>query len=282
MGYCDCHPWEELGDSSLEKQLLSLKKGEKTPLLERSLYFAKKDAEARHNQQSLLSHLNLPLSHFLITNIGQWSQHDLQNLRKRGYTHIKIKMGRNLESEIRNLYYLFYQTPFTLRLDFNESLSLEVFEYFLDSISALMPAIEFIEDPIPYHRADWAYLQQKYSVALACDRHVRQGVGDPLSCQYLIAKPAIQDVQSLMDPKQITLITSYLDHPLGQVYAAYMAAELQKKEGVQKVHGLHSHYAYEFNPFSQELAWASHRFKVPAGMGCGFDVLLQNQQWVPL
>jgi O-succinylbenzoate synthase len=47
IGYADCFPWPELGDATLDEQLASLKKREVTSLLERSITFAKVDAEAR-------------------------------------------------------------------------------------------------------------------------------------------------------------------------------------------------------------------------------------------
>ena len=47
VGYSDIFPWPELGDEPLAQQISMLGKGQLTPLIEQSIWLAKKDAALR-------------------------------------------------------------------------------------------------------------------------------------------------------------------------------------------------------------------------------------------
>ena len=67
VGYADLHPWTELGDAPLSKQVRSLGGATPTRLARNSLRFAQLDAEARARGQSLWTGLaRIPASHFLL------------------------------------------------------------------------------------------------------------------------------------------------------------------------------------------------------------------------
>lgn len=282
MGYADCHPWEELGDKSLQQQLDLLRKGVLTSLTARSLYFAEQDAKARDCKQPLLDCSDAPSSHFLITDLGQWSPEDSRKLVEWGYTHVKIKMGRSLEQEMILLDRFLSMYAFKVRLDFNEKLNKQQFEDVLSKISHLLVWIDFIEDPFPYHEKEWTIIQKTYGIKLACDRQVEKAVGKQEACQFLVCKPAIQTLDTCRHRSQTTIVTSYLDHPLGQLTAAYTAAQLESGSTKKGVHGLQSHHAYHPTAFSSSLSWNSPIFKIPAGSGFGFDELLEKQTWLRL
>ena len=63
-GFADVHPWPELGDAPLERQLTMLARGETTALTRRSLELARIDSDARARSVSLFAGLTIPLSHW--------------------------------------------------------------------------------------------------------------------------------------------------------------------------------------------------------------------------
>lgn len=257
-GYADCHPWPELGDLPIEEQLNLLKEGVKTALTKRSLHYAGLDREARKRKISLFQGLKIPKSH-------------LYSEASSGT--IKIKVGRHPVKDLE-LLKCFVGKPLTLRLDANERFTEEQFSIFLEMITPLHKQIEFIEDPFPYDPKRWkAYTQ----VPLACDRQSDIALQYPDSQKVLIVKPAINDPEKYKNASNKLVVTSYLDHPFGQVCAAYEAARL-----TQEVCGLLSHLVYPNDRFSQSLSIVERRLIPPKGTGFGFDSLLNTLSWEPL
>lgn len=278
IGYTDCHPCPELGDKLLLDQLKLLNQGHYTPLIQCSLQMARLDAEARAESKHLLSDCKVPLSHYLIPNFLNWHESDFKQLLEDGHTHLKLKLGRHVEEEAKELVKTFSGLPFKLRLDFNEALGETRFTEFLKHIEPIKHSIDFIEDPFPFDPVKWKAIQEQFGVALACDRHVAVALNHPGSAARLIVKPAIHTqgwIQSL--PADQVIITSYLDHPLGQVAAAYMAGQV-KSHAIHPA-GLLSHQSYKVNPFSQWLTWKGAHFEPSPGTGFGFDEELAQLSW---
>ncbi|MDB4734992.1 hypothetical protein OAF62_04645, partial [Akkermansiaceae bacterium] len=75
---------------------------------------------------------------------------------------------------------------------------------------------------------------------------------------------------------QRVVVTSYLDHPIGQCFAAYEAG----KSGIREICGLQSHGVFVANPFSEELGELSPAFRPPVEKGLGFSDLLGGMDWV--
>lgn len=279
VGYADCHPWPELGDLPLQIQLNRLKDKSPTMLTRCSLRFAQIDAQARKKKQPLLCEGRIPKSHFLATDFFSWSDEEVNRVRQNGFTHLKIKLGRNIDQEICQLL-KFNHTSLLLRFDFNESQTYDSFQRFLDKVAPLKPSIDFIEDPFPFHAKQWEKIQREGWI-LACDRHAVHANQHPYAAEVLIIKPAIQQEAEWKNwTNQRRVVTSYLDHPLGQLTAAY-AATLIDPDALD-VHGLLSHHAYIPNPFSQKLAALGPSFKVPAGEGFGFESELAKLPWKTL
>lgn len=264
-GYADCHPWPALGDFPIEKQLSLLAEGNVTYLTHACQLHARMDADARGRKEHLLSNLMIPKSHFLITNILECSPEQLSDVFLQGFSHVKIKMGKNLEAETEILLGLFKESPLKIRLDFNERLSQESFDLFCERIASLQKQIEFIEDPFPFEKRAWSAIQAK-GWTLACDRQIEKAIGHPVAAKYMIWKPAISLMPQTKDQKVI--VTSYLGHPLDQVVSAYYAAHLEDKEGV---HGL----LY----VQKELNSKGPCFSIPHGTGWGFDEYLGGLEW---
>ena len=77
-------------------------------------------------------------------------------------------------------------------------------------------------------------------------------------------------------PQETVLFTSAMDHPLGQLYAAYEASQFG---GVQEDAGLLTHWIFEPNEFSEAFEVSDRRLIPPKGDGLGFGELLDALPW---
>lgn len=280
IGYSDCHPWSELGDPPLEDQLRALKTNKWTNLLESSLAFARLDAEARHQKKSLFTQKKIPQSHFLIMDVLDTHSEDIEKILLQGFTHIKIKMGTTPEQEVARVIELFSNSSLKIRLDFNEKLSLSTYQSLLKQLNSIAPSIDYIEDPIPFEAKAWKQIKKESRIPIACDRQVLKAAQYPDSYSFLIVKAALFIPANLTLSQEKMIVTTYLDHPLGQMGAAYRAAHIDPNG--KNIHGLLSHHSYQTNPFSRQLSQQGPHFKVPLGYGFGYDELLENAEWKPL
>ena len=279
IGFADCHPWVEFGDVPLQSQLDLIKDCVLTRLTERSLYFAKLDAQARANGLNLLQGIQIPESHYLVTDINRL--HSIQVAIAKGFKFFKVKVGRNLDREKALLKEYFGNSisqDIKLRLDFNAQLSFEEFEKFLKDLPISFHTLDFCEDPFPYHPEYWSVIQDRYPLALAYDHGSEKAIADGIAA-VLVLKPAVQDPQHFLNHTRRIVVTSYLDHPLGQVTAAYSASKICHKK---EICGLLSHKVYQTNQFSECLVDQGPGFSVPPGYGFGFDEILQNLEWKEL
>ena len=249
-GFADVHPWPELGDATLDEQLSGLARGETTPLTRRSLAMAQLDAEARGRGVSLFEGLTIPQSHWP-SGAGAVPP---------AFDTIKIKMTRGAKIDPELLRY-------RLRLDYNATLTATEF------LSEPLPleAIEFVEDPCPFDSATWSDLRRRTGLRLALDR----GSGDDPAFDVFIVKPAVQDVPR--STKEI-VVTSYMDHPVGQLGAAFVAAT----HATSRRCGVLTHLLFESDPFIERMRIDGTRLVPPGGTGIGFDDLLEGLPWRPL
>ena len=300
-GFADLHPWPELGDETLSEQLDSIIKGRPFRLAERSLYFAHKDAEFRAQKKSAFAGLEIPTSHFFIPDIFTTGIERLDALVHDGYRAVKLKVGRNIPAELQQLQHLGAQWPeeLKIRLDFNSALTPEEADDYLGRLPAsIARQIEFIEDPSRFSVESWTGLHDRRGLPLAidleADNEVRIQRALESNCvQYIVLKPAVQDAERITDlvqgvsAKKLSAndvkfsVTTYLDHPLGQASAAWMAAHLSARcPGRVATCGLLSHISsYEPNEFSDALENKGPKLLAPEGYGFGFDDLLRRQEW---
>ncbi len=279
-GYCDCHPWEELGDLSVQNQLALLKQNDTTPLLDCSLRFARLDAEARQDHRSLFDGIQIPPSHQIVS-----LSDDIKKLAEIGITHFKLKLGTQIEKEILTLKSWVEIVPgLKLRPDFNERLSRESFIDYWDKIPfTVKQKIDYIEDPYPYDPIYWSEDQIQLNVSFAADHQAFKALQHSKSAQYIVHKPAVEKPPSLTDSKTQLVITTYLDHPLGQMCAAYTAAKLKAIYPNQvNLCGLLSHKCYQNDPFVHAIHSVGQQLTSPGGTGFGFDTLLKELQWKSL
>ena len=268
-GVADIHPWPELGDLPLDEQLALLARGETTPLTKASLEFASLDASARQDGRSLFDGLTIPPSH--------WPGPD----PPAAFDTAKLKSIDVIPDRVR------------LRIDFNATLTAEEFV----QIAATLPRerIDFIEDPCPYDDAVWRELRSTTGLRLAVDRaprssqhrqeclcHTSSAMWHRHSClcsvnsyDVLILKPALDEIPCT-DAEVV--VTSYMDHPIGQLCAAYAAATAN----ITSTCGLITHVLFENNPFIERMRIDGTRLVPPEGSGWGFDDLLENLPWQKL
>lgn len=267
IGYSDLHPWPEFGDLPLEHHLNT----PTTQLMQRAHYFAQLDSEGRAKGINLLKDKDIPKSHYLVTDLSQFQS-------AKGFTRIKVKVGRKSKSEIARLHEwipILEEERLLLRLDFNLTQSHESFRAYMQQIELLHSFIEFIEDPFPFDEVAWQEEIEHGGIPLALDLGSERGIGKPKAAPVLIVKPAWQAEEPFFKVKeQKIVITSALDHPLGQVQAAFIATKFPNR-----VAGLLSHKLYPPNPFSAMIESDSNSFKIPEGTGFGFDSLLENLEW---
>ncbi len=75
-------------------------------------------------------------------------------------------------------------------------------------------------------------------------------------------------------------MTSYMDHPFGQSFAAWEAGRLELQfPGVSSLAGVQTHHLFEPTEFSEALGPWQPAFKPAAGNGLGFDSLLEKLPW---
>ena len=234
-GFADVHPWPELGDATIDEQLALLARGETTALTRRSLWFASEW------KPRMFEALTIPRSH--------WPGSDPPD----EFDTAKVKSASRLPDRVR------------LRIDFNATLTGAEFE----AIAKTLPRdrIDFIEDPCPYDAKTWRALRDRTGLRLALDRSFAEDGVD-----VVVVKPAIQEVPKT--PKEI-VVTSYMDHPVGQLGAAYIAAKLATSPRC----GLVTHVLYDRNEFSERLELDGMRLVPPSGSGIGFDDLLERLPW---
>lgn len=289
IGYADCHPWVELGDDPLKTQLKMLKEGVCTKLTAQSLAFAWCDAEARSAGINLFADKIIPPSHYLLANLENYHLAQVLKHVEEGFTRIKIKLGNHLKEEVKNLKKLCeilfeneaLAKKLLLRLDFNLKLDFLKFEQFLEEIGLWKEKIEFYEDPFGFDFDVWRSLQKKHRINLACD-YLSERVCQGLDCSIIaIHKPAVQ-AQTLFQAGYKRIVTSYLDHPLGQLCAAFTASSVQNNPIPLEICGLLSHKIYQNNAFSEQLFNDGPVLVPPGGTGFGFNELLESQTWCPL
>lgn len=278
IGYCDCHPWIELGDLPLQEQLLALAQNQKTPLLECSMHFARLDAKARRDQRSLFEGITIPPSHQLVDLSA-----DLKELSNQGITHFKLKAGTFPEKEILAME-SWVDPGIHLRLDFNERLPRQAFlEYWVKIPLTVRQRIDFVEDPYPYDPDEWCTDQNTLGVAFAADHCASRALSFPESAHYHVHKPAVEKTPQIVDKKTQIVVTSYLDHPLGQMCAAYTAGRLKARYPHQIMHcGILSHKCYQEDPFIKAVHSVGPQLIPTQGTGFGFDALLKEIQWQSL
>lgn len=279
VGYSDIHPWEELGDLPISKEIESLMQGRPTPLGFRALQLASQDADLRKRGVGALEGVSIPKSHFLISGSEYQNESLMQQIATLGFDTIKVKAGSDLKL-LDKIADSLKHLSFKIRIDFNGRLPPESLSEAIKRLKPIEEKIDFLEDPTSFDRPLWVESMRREGLSFALDAGSEGALADNL-IPFLIMKPAKQNESQFIekaDRKQKIVVTTYLGHPIGQVQAAYVAAKMQKSISLDTC-GLKSHDQYEEDPFSERLGPPSPQFHSPGGTGFGFDDLLSRVAW---
>lgn len=282
-GFGCIHPWPELGDPPLEKCLEDLAGPRRWPIVRRALRCAEYDAAARSREESLFEEMETPPSHATLAAPDP----ALAGLAfEAGFTHLKMKCGRDAATERACIEAVVAEFPQACwRLDFNESLDPESARDWVGALSeSARKSLDFLEDPSPFSEAAWERLHRDTGVALAIDR---EAAPHRKAAQVCIIKPAVDETwmlgeAALMNGQRL-VVTSYMDHPLGQAFAAWEAARLGLQfPGQPGICGLRTDHLFQPDAFTEALGPWSPNFNPPPGTGLGFDDLLEALTWTRL
>jgi O-succinylbenzoate synthase len=282
-GYGCIHPWPELGDPPLEKCIEDLKGRRFWPIVRRAMRCAEYDDAARRAEESLFEEMVVPPSHATLVRADV---KELAEAVEAGFATVKMKAGRNLAAETDFLESAVADHPvLRWRLDFNEALDVDAADAFLTGLSAQAgKALDFIEDICPFSESAWEKLWKRHRVPLAVDR---ESGPHRKAAQVTVIKPAVDEPFLLGEAAamngQAVVMTSYMDHPLGQAFAAWEAARTELLfPGLVKMCGLQTHHLFEKDAFVEALGDWKPEFKVPGGTGLGFDDELAALTWTKL
>lgn len=251
--------WPEFGDPPLEEVLADFCGPCRLAISRQARICCEADAAARRAGVHLLEGRTVPASHYSLP----WGTSSVPA----GFRTVKIKAGPNgeaLQSSLRKL-----PAHIRIRLDFNESLDPSQFRAVWQALAPFHSRIDFVEDPTPYMEEDWRAFEAELGCRLAVDRWAGEA-------PFLrVWKPARQ---SWPGAGQI-VVTSNMDHPVGQVYAAYCAATLPQDVAVAGC-GLVTHHLFDRgDPFIAAMGPATAEFPPVPGTGVGFDPVLESLPW---
>lgn len=266
-GYSDLHPWPEFGELPIEDHIHSLAELKFTPLVENSMEFNYRDGEYRSLKRNAFLGLILPRSHRLVFDLEALEQSQLHDWSKQGFTHIKVKMGRNLKAETEALVHMAYSTSLLWRVDFNGRISEEEFLKWWKGLDASVKTrIDFVEDPLGKGdlkiSGPWANDWKKQSRAL-----------------IRIVKPARETDNEFSQYTRV-VFTHSLDHPIGQACSAWAASRYYMRHPRKaEVCGLAATDFFIHDDFSKHWNCEGPRMTPSEGMGFGFDELLHSLNW---
>jgi o-succinylbenzoate synthase len=267
------HPWPELGDATLESQLNLLAAGGTTSKIQRALDCCVIDGAARRAGQSLFLGKSIPLSHATFT--APPTKEQIQLKAAAGFTAAKCKL-RPTDLHDVQIFSAAMESSLRWRFDANESCSAEAIQDWCARLpDTFRERIDFIEDPCPYDETVWQQLSETTGVPLALDRAAAPEAEEN-GFTFVIWKPAVEAKPAIRSKRIIA--TSYMDHAIGQMFAAYEAARL----GISEVCGLHTHELFAADAFFAELKSQGPQLIAPQGTGLGFDHLLAALPWNPL
>lgn len=287
-GYGCVHPWPEFGDAPIEEQLKLLAQGITTPVTEMALHCARVDGEAREAGVSLFDGLEIPRSHYSWS-FAQDTNPQFERVVAEGWSAIKAKGFANHGETSRfleNCARLSEGRGSTLkfRVDFNGCLSPETFSKFVEFLSVrVYRQLDFVEDPFPYDAEQWQNVVTQWGVKLALDKGWRDGTE---GFDSVVVKPARRDwrVVAARHPEKTLVLTSAMDHGLGQMYAAYEAAVARKELGPRiGLCGLSTQHLFEPDGFFERIHVRGGEMKPDVqGGGLGFGDVLERLPWRPL
>lgn len=277
------HPWPEFGDAPLDQQLTLLQSGQPTPLAQRALDCAALDSNARHTGLSLFQNLSIPASHYSWS-FGHPTTPQINRILSEGWPALKAKGYPNWGETLRFLeacQRTAGDTHLRFRIDFNGCLDPAAFHKFIEFMPLrLYRAIDFVEDPCTYDPITWNTAREKWAIPLALDKGWQSAT---TGFESVVIKPARRDWRTVasLHPHKDLVFTSAMDHPIGQMYAAYEAATaLHELGGTVGLCGLCTQHLFTPDPFLERVhSPGGHLQPDLVGGGLGFGDLIEGLPW---
>ncbi|WP_009963193.1 enolase C-terminal domain-like protein [Verrucomicrobium spinosum] len=281
------HPWPEFGDPPIKDQLDLLRDGGTSKVIERALRMAAVDGAARRAGVSLFAGLEIPPCHYSWDQ-NQPSEPQMRRVVAEGWGAIKTKGWNNVGEVLRWLDSFAAKAGdagVKLRADFNSCLEPHQFRNFMEWMSPRVRArLDFVEDPFPYDPESWEDMQRRYAVDLALDKALR---GADEGFNVAVLKPGRREWREMLDgvPERVRVVmTSAMDHAIGQSFAAYEAAlAWQEIGGRMDLCGLATDHLFARDSFFERLSAVGGVLAVDrAGTGLGFNEVLDKLAWLKL
>ena len=144
----------------------------------------------------------------------------------------------------------------------------------------LYRAIDFVEDPCPYDATSWNAAIARWGVNLALDKGwqtATTGFGP------VVIKPTRRDWRQVahQHPDHDLVFTSAMDHPIGQMFAAYEAATARYELGDRVgLCGLCTQHLFNPDAFLERvISPGGHLQADTRGGGLGFGDLIDRLPW---
>lgn len=280
------HPWPELGDATLEEELAALAGGQPLRLGEQALQCAAVDGRAREKGVSLLGEIAIPPSHYFWS-AGSEAGRQGEEVAAGGYPAVKVKLGGDVKAGFDRVAEVAAAVEVPLRLDFNAALAgPDALGFFRSLGEDLRERIELVEDPCPYDPVVWDSLSGETGIDLAIDWGFRPDRPRlPTGAALGVFKPARDDGRMLLDRELPVLVTGYMDHPIGQMWAAWWAARIAGGDLTGVVYhgcGLLTHGHFSGDPALELVRQDGACLLPPEGTGLGFDGYLEELDWEDL
>lgn len=275
QGFGCINPWPELGDESLSQELRRLKEGLPGKLGRRALQCAALDGDARRHRVSLYAGLEMPVCH------GHLSGDNWDDVAD--FSVVKVKVDGSRMLKLREVLNQASQRFQRVRLDFNGTGNARLLISWWKSLRTQdREAVDYIEDPCPFDLHDWSEMEQE-GLPLALDRSSKNG---KFGYDVAVLKPSVEDIDLILSKERgdrRLVVTSYMDHALGQMYAAFECARMRQFDPrADMFHGLATHTLFEGDPFFDQLSLSDGRLSAIEGTGLGFDDLLEGLPWKEL
>lgn len=279
-GYGCIQPWPELGDATCRRNWT--RSGRAASAFGHPRRGMRRtDGEARAKGVSLFDGLHIPESHATLPSCV--SPATIRIMESKGFKAGKIKASANLAASLERLTMLASMVPsWRWRLDFNGCLNEnDALKFWKSLPHHLKTRIDFIEDPCPFSIQSWERLVDAgmpLALDMGSDVEHQPAISSDLPI-IRIVKPAREATpEYLYEPP---VFTTVMDHPVGQLWAVYQAAEYYRNFLPTEIPlcGLCTHLLFEPDPFIDQMGGMNPQAAVPGGTGLGFDELLENIPW---
>lgn len=170
-----------------------------------------------------------------------------------------------------------------VRVDFNSCLSEADFVTWWGMLGdEVKRMVEFVEDGFGYDAVRWEAVRNALDVRLALDKALRGAVS---GFDVAVLKPGRRDWRAMVSELPATVpvvLTSAMDHAIGQSFAAWEAACALRELGARVDRcGLCTEHLFEREAFFERLESRGGVLTVDReGTGLGFDEVLRGLNWI--